>query len=77
MDWRVLLNGRLDELGCELGNIDTSLLFDVLRGRSRISERVKQLPMGADYSTWIREGLPGRRDSAQLEVPGSRQRGVV
>ncbi len=62
MDWRVLVNGRLDELGYERGNVDTSLPFDVLRERSRISERARQLPKGADFSAWIREGLPGRRD---------------
>lgn len=55
----MLVNGKLDELGYERGSVDTSLPFEVLRERSLISDRSKQIPEGADYSAWIREGLPG------------------
>ena len=59
-DYRILMNGRLDELGYERGNIDTSLPFEVLRAQSAISARAQAAPVGPDYSQRIREGLPGR-----------------
>ena len=62
MDWRVLVNGRLDELGYERGNVDTSLPFEVLRERSRVSERAKLAPDDSSFSAWIRKGLPGGHD---------------
>ena len=62
MDWRVLVNGRLDELGYERGNVDTSLPFETLRERSRISERAMTAPSDVSFSAWIREGLPGGHD---------------
>jgi hypothetical protein len=62
MDWRVLVNGRLDELGYERGNVDTSLPFETLRERSRISERAKMAPSDSSFTAWIREGLPGGHD---------------
>ncbi len=62
MDWRVLVNGRLDELGYERGNVDTSLPFEVLRERSRVSERAKMAPDDSSFSAWIRKGLPGGHD---------------
>jgi hypothetical protein len=58
-DWRILLNGRIDELGYERGNIDTSLPFEELRARSAISARAQAARVGSDYSRRIREGLPG------------------
>ncbi|HIF94604.1 MAG: DUF4105 domain-containing protein [Myxococcales bacterium] len=62
MDWRVLVNGRLDELGYERGNVDTSLPFETLRETSRISERAKIAPTDSSFTAWIREGLPGEHD---------------
>jgi hypothetical protein len=59
-DWRILVNGRLDELGYERGTIDQSLPFDELRRRSDITERAKRIEDDADFSRKIREGLPGR-----------------
>jgi hypothetical protein len=65
-DWRILANGRLDELGYERGQIDTSLPFAELKARSDITERAKAADAAADFSIRIREGLPGR-------VAGSRR----
>jgi len=59
-DWRILLNGRLDELGYERGTIDQSLPFDELKRRSDITERARAIGDDADFWTKIREGLPGR-----------------
>jgi hypothetical protein len=58
-DWRILANGRLDELGYERGQIDTGLPFPELRTRSDVTEKVKAADAAPDFSTRIREGLPG------------------
>lgn len=65
-DWRILANGRLDELGYERGQIDTSLPFPELKARSDITERAMAAGAAADFSTRIREGLPGM----SLNLPG-------
>lgn len=60
-DWRILANGRIDELGYERGNIDTSLPFEELRRRSEIGEVAKTADADPAFSVRIREGLPGKR----------------
>jgi hypothetical protein len=57
-DWRIIVNGYIDELGYERGTIDTSLPFDELRQRSNITERAKAAGVAPDFSRQIREGLP-------------------
>ena len=66
-DWRILANGRIDELGYERGTIDTSLPFEELRRRSAISERAQRIPAGADFSVWIRHGLPSAPNSSNKQ----------
>lgn len=61
-DWRILVNGRLDELGYERGNIDTSLPFDELRRRSAITQKGQAAGNAPDYPQQIRVGLLGARD---------------
>ena len=58
-DWRILANGRLDELGYEQKRIDTSLPFAELKARSDITEKA-QAAVVADFSQAIRKGLPGQ-----------------
>jgi hypothetical protein len=58
-DWRLLANGRLDELGYERGQIDTSLPFAELKARSDITARAKAADAASDFSRRIRDGLPG------------------
>ncbi len=58
-NWRILLNGRLDELGYQRGTIDTSMPFEELRMRSNITERAKAIENISDFSMEIRKGLPG------------------
>ena len=58
-DWRILANGRLDELGYERGRIDTSLPFSELKTRSDITERAKAADAALDFSDQIRKDLPG------------------
>ena len=57
-DWRIIVNGYIDELGYERGTIDTSLPFDELRRKSNITERGKAAGASPDFSQRIREGLP-------------------
>lgn len=62
-NWRILLNGRLDELGYQRGTINTSMPFEELKMRSRITERAKAIEEGSDFSAGIRDGLPERPDT--------------
>ena len=64
-DWRILVNGHLDELGYERGTIDTSLPFAELRERSNITERARAAGNTPTFSQRIREGLPGERTRIQ------------
>lgn len=57
-DWRLLVNGYLDEMLYENGVIDTTLPFAELKARSAISERARAANDALDFSTRIREGLP-------------------
>jgi hypothetical protein len=63
-NWRILVNGRLDELGYRRGTIDTSLPFAELRARSNVVARARAGGLDADFSARIREGLPGTRGAA-------------
>ena len=59
-NWRILVNGKIDELGYRRGSINQELPFDELRRRSAISEKARSAPIGPDFSRRIREGLPTR-----------------
>lgn len=59
-DWRILANGRLDELLYQRGAINTALPFPELRSRSDITAKSKAAGAAADFSRRIREGLPDR-----------------
>lgn len=64
-DWRILVNGFIDELGYERGTVDTSLPFEELRRVSLIGERALAAEGDPLFSTKIREGLPGSREKAR------------
>jgi hypothetical protein len=64
-DWRILVNGKIDEMGYERGNIDTSLPFEELRRVSDIDARAQAAGDAADFSSQIRVGLPGARGPAR------------
>lgn len=70
-DWRLLLNGHMDERAYELGTLDTSLPFAELKRRSHINERGRAAGDAPDFSARIREGLPGFGNS-RSETPNSR-----
>jgi hypothetical protein len=59
-DWRILANGRLDELLYQRGSINNSIPFAELRSRSDVTARSKSTGAAPDFSQRIREGLPAR-----------------
>lgn len=60
LDWRLIVNGFMDEMLYERKAIDTSLPFPELKKRSLINGRVKGLDKSPDFSQLIRVGLPGK-----------------
>jgi hypothetical protein len=59
-DWKMFLNGYIDEELYAEGVINTTLPFDQLRARSAISSIAKGVGDQADFSSAIRAGLPDR-----------------
>jgi len=57
-DWRMLVNGHLDELLYERGTIATNLPFGELKQRCLINPRAKAADKADDFSKQIRAGLP-------------------
>ena len=57
-DWRIIVNGFVDEMMYERGTVDTRLPFAELKKRSYINLRAQQADGDSDFSRRIREGLP-------------------
>ena len=58
-DWRILLNGKADEMLYQDHAIATGgLSFPELKQRSLINERARAADQNPDFSSIIREGLP-------------------
>lgn len=53
-NWRILVNGHLDELGYMRGNIDNTLPFEEVRARADITERARAAGNAPDFSDRIR-----------------------
>lgn len=58
-NWRILVNGTLDELGYMRGTIDNRLPFEEVRKRADITARAKSAGSSADFSTLIRKETTG------------------
>ena len=59
-DWRILLNGKGDELMFERGALATGgLPFAELKTRALINDAAKAADAPPDFSQLIRAGLPG------------------
>ncbi len=58
-DWRMLVNGHLDELLYERGVIDANLPFAELKKASHINPQAKAADKAVNFSQQIRKGLPG------------------
>lgn len=59
LDWRLIVNGYLDEMLYERKSIDTSLPFAELKKLSYINPKAKAADKDPDFSQLIRVGLPG------------------
>jgi len=60
LSWKLLLNGRIDELLEERGSLAVrDLPIDELRAKSEVTERAKAADSSPDFSARIREGVPG------------------
>jgi len=58
-DWRILLNGRIDEMAYARKTLDQSMPFEKLKARSLINDRAKAAEPDSAFSKRIREQLPG------------------
>jgi hypothetical protein len=67
-DWRILVNGYVDELVYDLRSLDQSLPFKDLKARSLIDKQAKAADKDPDFSTRIREGLPGISERATAQA---------
>jgi hypothetical protein len=68
-DWKILVNGYIDELGYDRGTIDTSLPFDELKQRSEITRKIQAAIDAPDFSERIREELPGADRRSDMGMP--------
>ena len=62
-DWRILANGKADEMLYELGMVDRSLPFAELKRRAHINARAQGADDAPDFSERIRTHLVGSEPS--------------
>lgn len=68
-DWRLLLNGKMDELLFEIKAIQTGgLPFDKLKERARINPAAQAADSDPDFSKLIRAGHPAMRNPSELPI---------
>jgi len=60
LDWRLIVNGYIDEMLYERKLIDTSMPFPELKNRSYINPRAQAADKDPAFSQLIRKGLPGK-----------------
>lgn len=75
LDWRILVNGKGDEMMFERGTIATGgLPFAELRQKAMINTAAKAADKSPEFSRAIREGLPGfaspQAAAVQIGKPG-------
>lgn len=58
VDWRLIVNGYLDQLMYEKGTMGHDLPFDELKKRSHINEKAHKIGNDPEFSRLIRIGLP-------------------
>jgi hypothetical protein len=66
LDWRLIVNGYIDEMLYEQGAVDTSLPFVELKKRSYINPAAQTAGNAEDFSLRIRKGLPTPASAAIL-----------
>ncbi len=58
-DWRILLNGKADEMEYERGELASNLPFPELKKRASINAAARALDKDPQFSARIRDGRPG------------------
>ncbi len=58
LDWRLVINGYIDQMIYERGLFSSELSFSALKEASYINEKAQAAGQSADFSRLIREGLP-------------------
>jgi len=58
-DWRILLNGKADQMMYERGDLAGDLPFAELKQKGNINEAARVADNDSDFSRLIREGRPG------------------
>jgi hypothetical protein len=58
-DWRIIINGYVDEMCYERGVIDQNLPFDELKKKSYINPQARSGEIDSTFSRRIRNGMPG------------------
>ncbi len=58
LDWRLIVNGYIDEMIYERGALSHDLSFAELKKRSYINKKAQEFNTSPDFSRHIREGLP-------------------
>jgi len=58
-DWRIIVNGYLDEFMYEQGMVDRNLPLTKLKQRSYVNKKANAAGSATDFSKRIRKGLPG------------------
>jgi hypothetical protein len=59
-DWRMIVNGYLDEMIYQRGVVDTSMPFAEFKRRSFINPKAVTAPQDHVFSRYIRQSLPGK-----------------
>lgn len=59
LDWRIIINGTMDEMLYEMGSLEQTLPFAELKRRSYINPAAQAADHDPDFSRRIRTGLPG------------------
>jgi len=68
-DVRYLLNGWVDSYLYATGRVDTTVPFEELRRRSRITDVAREARSAPDFSRRIRESLPGPPSASPSAIP--------
>ena len=61
-DWRILLNGRADEMLYNGGNFNAAIPFNELKQAAHINDAARKADDSPDFSRQIRTGRPGFED---------------
>ncbi|MFZ0826603.1 MAG: DUF4105 domain-containing protein [Verrucomicrobiia bacterium] len=69
-DWRMLINGHLDEMLYEHGTILNNLPFVALKKLSHINPQARAADKAVDFSQQIRKGLPGFGEATPVPPTG-------